>query len=573
MSTPDNQLFEFEPFSLDARGGILLKDGATVPLTPRAFQTLLVLVQHATDVVDKDQLMKEVWPDIFVEEGNLSRNIYELRKALGDDPAKPRYIETIPKRGYRFIAPMKVWVVKASSTVSPISQTTATVIEKHTFARVVSDAVEGTDLQPSLDAVTAALLPAVAQRKRSINRAAAVMVIVAGLLLAAIGVFLYLKRVSVSPSRVTHAKSTLVRLTNNNAQDTGPSWSPDGKKIAFTSNRDGKTEIYLMDVDGSNVLRLTNNLTNDDFPRWSPDNHKILFHSDRDGNWEIYVMDADGSNQTRLTMNSADDRAPSWSPDGKRVAFASNRGNNNPYNFDIYVMDGDGSDATRIVNDPEYDADPSWSPDGQKIVFVTGRNGNFDVYEMNADGSGQRNLTADNSKPDIWPIWPPNGNNIAFVRNTEGNEQIFVMDADGGNLMRVTNNAANNSLPSWSPDGSRLIFPTDHDGNWEIYVTSVEGELSRLTDDSADDLAPDWSPNGSKIAFSSNRAQTTHIHHGRRRKRVDPNNELTIGRHRAGVVAGRQTHRLHARVEWEAEYLCHECRRQQPIKADRRSRF
>src|SRR5262245_57145321 len=118
MSAPDNQLFEFDSFVLDVRSGILLKDGGTVRLTPRAFQTLLVLVQHALEVVDKDQLMREVWPDIFVEEGNLSRNIYELRKALGDDPAKPRFIETIPKRGYRFVAPMKVSVVKAAPNLS-----------------------------------------------------------------------------------------------------------------------------------------------------------------------------------------------------------------------------------------------------------------------------------------------------------------------------------------------------------------------------------------------------------------------------------------------------------------------
>src|SRR5262245_34990995 len=107
MSSPGNHLYQFESFVLDVRGRILLKDGATVRLTPRAFDTLLVLVQCASQVVDKEQLLKEVWPDVFVEEGSLSRNIYELRKSLGDDPSEPRYIETIPKRGYRFIAPVK----------------------------------------------------------------------------------------------------------------------------------------------------------------------------------------------------------------------------------------------------------------------------------------------------------------------------------------------------------------------------------------------------------------------------------------------------------------------------------
>ena len=89
MTPAENHLYEFEPFVLDVRSRILLNNGATVRLTPRAFQILLVLVRRASEVVDKDQLMKEVWPDVFVEEANLSRNIYELRKALGDDPADP----------------------------------------------------------------------------------------------------------------------------------------------------------------------------------------------------------------------------------------------------------------------------------------------------------------------------------------------------------------------------------------------------------------------------------------------------------------------------------------------------
>src|SRR5215471_1168069 len=128
MSFPDNQLYEFESFVLDARSGILLNGGATVRLTPRAFQTLLVLVRHASEVVDKDRLMNEVWPDTFVEEGNLSRNIHELRKALGDDTAEPRYIETIPKRGYRFVAPVKVSVAQAGQIGPPRMEGEATVI-------------------------------------------------------------------------------------------------------------------------------------------------------------------------------------------------------------------------------------------------------------------------------------------------------------------------------------------------------------------------------------------------------------------------------------------------------------
>src|SRR5689334_19121990 len=134
MLWPDNHLYEFGPFVLDAHSRILLRDGVTVRLTPKAFETLLVLVQHGVQVVDKEQLLKEVWPDTFVEEGSLSRNIHELRKALGDDTSQPCYIETIPKRGYRFLAPLKVSVLDGAH-VGPAAVAEETTLPRDTALR------------------------------------------------------------------------------------------------------------------------------------------------------------------------------------------------------------------------------------------------------------------------------------------------------------------------------------------------------------------------------------------------------------------------------------------------------
>lgn len=518
MFLPDNYLYEFGDFVLDARSRILLKDGVTVRLTPKAFETLLVLIHNGVEVVDKDQLMKQVWPDTFVEEGSLSRNIYELRKALGDDSSEPRYIETIPKRGYRFLAPVTV-SGRPVSNVPHIDPAAiggeATIIEKHTFARVVTEEFAGSDLPAGAKQLPSAtrLLPAgdaVGLKRKYILTAAAVAALV---LAVAIGTFVLKRRAqSAAPSPPTsRARSTLVRLTNNNAWDAGAAWSPDGKRIAFCSNRDGKAEIYVMNADGSDVKRLTDNLSDDFGPQWSPDGKKLLFDSERDGNKEIYVMDADGGNQVRLTRNNETDSATSWSPDGSQIAFASNRGNGS-YNYDIYVMSADGSNVRKIVDDPEYDAEPKWSPDGKKMLFVTGRTGNFDLYETNIDGTGQRNLTADYNKNDGAGAWSLDGKSITFVRNLQGKEQIFLMSADGSNPIRVTNNTSNNGHPALSPDGSKLAFESDRDGNFELYVMSVDGELAQLTDDPADDLDPDWSPDGSKIAFSSNRDGMHHIY-------------------------------------------------------------
>jgi hypothetical protein len=172
-------------------------------------------------------------------------------------------------------------------------------------------------------------------------------------------------------------------------EDRAPSWSPDGSRIAFTSERDGNDEIYVMDADGSNQQRLTNDPAEDWWSSWSPDGSRIAFVSNRDGNDEIYVIDANGSNQQRLTDNPAEDRSPSWSPDGSRITFTSDRDEN----YEIYVMDADGSNQQRLTDNPAQDWWSSWSPDGSRIAFVSKRDGNDEIYVMDVDGSNQQRLT------------------------------------------------------------------------------------------------------------------------------------------------------------------------------------
>ena len=241
-------------------------------------------------------------------------------------------------------------------------------------------------------------------------------------------------------------------LTDHPERDGDPSVSPDGTRIAFESRRDGDSEVYVMNADGTGVTRLTFSPGEDRGTSWSPDGTQIVFHSARfqpsepgpgHSALEIFIMNADGSNQVRLTNNNFQDSLPSFSPDGTKIAFTTNRDGD----FEIYVMDVDGSNQTRLTFSPGEDAHPMWSPDGSQIVFHSrrtstnpGLTNNLDIFVMNADGSGVRQLT-DTSTFEFFPVFSPDGTQIAFTGNTLApGFDVYVMNADGSNIRQVTSN-------------------------------------------------------------------------------------------------------------------------------------
>jgi predicted Ser/Thr protein kinase len=197
------------------------------------------------------------------------------------------------------------------------------------------------------------------------------------------------------------------------------------------------------------------------------------------------------------TRPAGDDFDPAWSPNGARIAYVSSRDGNN----EIYVMNADGSSQTRLTDNAAHDFSPAWSPDGGRIAFHSYRDGNSNIYVMNADGSGLARLT-DAPAYQMSPAWSPNGTRIAF----EMNQDIYVMNGDGSSLTRLTDDPAYEWSPAWSPDGTRIAFWSTRDGNSEIYVMNADGSaLTRLTNHVADDFWPAWSPDSSQIAFTSER--------------------------------------------------------------------
>lgn len=266
------------------------------------------------------------------------------------------------------------------------------------------------------------------------------------------------------------------------------------ERIAFTSNRSGTAQIYVMNADGSGQTRLTNSAPFDDMqPAWSPDGTRIAFsrgtsyQSANLGSSSIVVMDSSGGNEQVLAAETGINFRPAWSPDGQRILYIHGSPTQAP--FDVWVMNADGTDK-HAVNTNGVTNPAAWSPDGSRIVF--GRTAPLEIWVMNADGTGETRLTT--TVPNYTPNWAPS-NRIVFTSARDGGaKQVYVMDPDGTNQTRLADDGAENKFPTWSPDGSRIAYSrstvpcvgaecsSTQLGGYEIYVMNADGSgQTRIT--------------------------------------------------------------------------------------------
>jgi Tol biopolymer transport system component len=291
-------------------------------------------------------------------------------------------------------------------------------------------------------------------------------------------------------------------LSRHPAHDSDPAWSPDGRRIAFLSRRDGEQEIYVVNADGSQLQRLTHSARFEFGPAWSPDGRKIAFTRLTRGNGGLFVMNADGSGQRRLTYARgwSFPGGAAWSPDGRMLAFSAH----NDGDAELYVINADGSKRRNLTRNPAGDVFRAWLPDG-RIVLASDRNGNGDLYVMNADGGGLRNLSRDwgqdlpRSRYWPWAVLSPGGDKVFFVRGNGSRGSLYVMNADGSGRRKLVERMKGDVPPVWSPDGRRIAFLKAL-GGWErgsveIFVVNVDsGGLQRLTRRAGTDFGPVWSP-------------------------------------------------------------------------------
>jgi Tol biopolymer transport system component/DNA-binding winged helix-turn-helix (wHTH) protein len=500
----------FGVFELDPRTRELRRNGRLVKLQDQPSQVLLALTTKAGELVTREELAKSIWPDgTFVDfDVGLSRAVNKLRDALGDTAENPRFIQTLPKRGYRFIAP-----VDSGESGSPPSEISA---RKHVLPRRLLAAL--------------GVLP-----------------------LVAVGGWLLWQRVEL------HELPPRVRVvTSYPGFEYRPAFSPDGGQVAFVwggPNSDN-ADIYVKQVEGENALRLTTDPANDFGPAWSPDGKRIAFLRGGAGlTTAVYLISPIGGDERKLVDVPLALGPLSWSPDGKWLAFARERGEA----AGVYLLPVEGGEPRQITSPkaPAHDNNPVVSPDGRWLAYAScTRLYSCDLFVQGLDASyaprgKPRQITRQqlsilgiawandslvysgsrswNLLHYLWrvklegkrdperlevagfharfPAFSPQSRRVVFSRSVQ-NYDIWRYQINGSRAP-VIKSSLDEATPQFSPDGQRIAFATSRSGeSWDIWVANADGSSPRQITNQfgRGEGSPRWSRDGRWIVFDSQRS-------------------------------------------------------------------
>ena len=265
-------------------------------------------------------------------------------------------------------------------------------------------------------------------------------------------------------------------------------------EVAFISNRSGAKELYVMDVDGSNVRQVTRNKTINEFPSWGPDGDTLLYTSYREARMPgIYVLSRSGRSPGRVFKNLRPGSSMYRGvidPSGNKVAVVASVDGATK----IFTVDRNGGNPRQLTTGKSLEVSPAWSPDGNRIAFVSDRTGGPQLYIMNADGSNQKRLTFQGGY-NTGASWSPDGKWIAYESRIGGQFDIWLIDPEGTTNVPLVEHPATDEGASWSPDGRKLVFSSKRRGRSDLYVIDVDGgNLRRITQGEGKDTSPAWGP-------------------------------------------------------------------------------
>ena len=292
--------------------------------------------------------------------------------------------------------------------------------------------------------------------------------------------------------------------------DHSPSISPDGKQVLFHSFREGFSNIYIMNSDGSSQKKITIGGQHDQFPKWAPDGSKIVFQSNRNGNTQIFLMNPDGSDQHPITNSSFNSLSASWSPDSDNILYISNSNGSKQ----IWKINPEDLNPIQISQSLDDKSNPAYSPDGIKIIYTSNKSGSQEIYIINSDGSEEKKLTNVTSEKGVKFItglgWMPDGDRIFFTSNINKtgilywNPTIYTIKPDGSDMKTMFDNVMQYFYPVWSKDGKIIYSDTYLYGGIEIISMNSDGSnIKNLTKTSSQNFYPKWADGGTKIVYTS----------------------------------------------------------------------
>jgi Tol biopolymer transport system component/DNA-binding winged helix-turn-helix (wHTH) protein len=523
----------FGPFQVDLSSGQLFRSGVRVPLQEQPLQVLRLLLEEEGKVVTREQLRAALWPeDTFVDfEHGVNTAVKKLRQALEDSAERPKFVETLPKFGYRFIVPVE-WAADSigmspSPRVIPMAQPGPTPVpqpvppegQRRLRSAIALTTTTPVGLVAPVDAgASAGLAPGVVPQPR-LPKSRLIWIASLSLLAIAGALFLYLLRrtpeSALPPMRVAP-------LTSLPGTKMTPAFSSDGNQVAFAWNRTkpAGVEIYVKLVSEGEPRQLTHTGKLNFNPVWAPDGQRIAFTRSSESETALFTISAYGEGERKLiSFNQGAERRISWSPDGKFLAFADGDKNQRSRGSAIFQLALDTHDKRALTSPPpEYsDEGPAFSPDGHTLAFVRGPNSDtgskFDLYVVPVSGGEPRRLTFGDNVFWTGPTWTEDGREIVFSSKRTGSSALWRIPVAGGKPRRLEVGSDDSIEPSISRQGHRLAymrFPLDVNV-YRIVLPDTKNPgnspapapfLASTRRDANAQLSPD----GKKVAFESDRS-------------------------------------------------------------------